>query len=136
MLRLECFLTSEQHLDDPAAYALALCECNPVGLKAMLEEGIESTTALSAGQTAFRRAALCMKHGKEEIEQSLSKEHLIEWQSNFRGLSAEPWVAERKIQGRKNLEILKQHLDKHILAKISHELEVLLEEEIFKKLRI
>lgn len=130
------FKSPEQHLDDPAAYALALCECNPVGLKAMLEEGIESTTALSAGQTAFRRAALCMKHGKEEIEQSLSKEHLIEWQSNFRGLSAEPWVAERKIQGRKNLEILKQHLDKHILAKTSRELEVLLEEEIFKKLGI
>lgn len=133
------FESSDQRLVDPAAYALALCECNPVGLKAMLEEGIESATALSAGRTAFRRTSLWMKHAIENIEANqerlatLSKKDWTEWQRKTRGLSTESWAAERKSQGRKNLEIITQYLDKESLARTSHELEILLQVETLQE---
>lgn len=130
------FNRPEHRLDEPVAYALALCECNPVGLKAMLEEGIESSTALRAGQTAFRCASLWMKdiHGIVEKERenliSLSKKLWVQWQQDSHDLSAEFWATRRKIQGRTNLEIIKKYLDKEDLAVKGRGLEVLLEEEM------
>lgn len=108
------FDTLHVRLGKTAALAEALCQCNPIGLKAMLDEGVELHQALGTGQIAFKWAAIWMKvNGKrwEEIRKS-------------REIDVEKFMKQRRSRGLENLQSVRQYISDSLWAKIDHQLKM------------
>ena len=83
-----------------AGLATALCQCSPVGLRAMLEEGVELFAALGTGQKAYRYAVHWMERAEAlHREGDAATEHL----------TLDEWQRERRSHGLENLEVARQY---------------------------
>ena len=112
------FDTFRWGLSKTTALAEALCQCNPTGLRAMLEEGVELYKALGTGQIAFHSAAVWTKYK----EKSYTEE-----ERQLRGLSVEAFIEKRKLGAKENLRTVKQHCDGPLWVKVNHHLEAILQ---------
>jgi acyl-CoA synthetase (NDP forming) len=76
--------------------AEVLCQYNPTGLRAMLEEGIELYKALGTGHTAFMYAANWLKAGEKTYKtRAIEKSYTVD-SGRLRSFCVEKFMETRK----------------------------------------